>query len=314
MKEKRKHSAENNNLDLLNQLKNLKLNGFLDYNDYFTPVVFYLICVNVLIYALGSMLPGGVMEGEVISLKTRLEVYFALWQLRSPFFGFWQYLTYMFLHGGLSHLLLNMFGLWMFGSQVERVWGAKKTFSYYILCGIGAGVIHTLVYLIFDDGLLGGEAVGASGAIMGIIIAFGFMYPEVKIYFMFFLPIKAKYAILIFAAIDLYLGILGNDNVAHFAHLGGALMGFILIKTNLYGKYQLKYFQENQTRLEYQNVPKSLNENSEQTNRTTTVVYDYKPLPKDEMLNLLLDKISASGYNSLTDEEKKYLDDFAHNL
>ncbi len=182
----------------------------------------------------------------------------------------YQMVSYMFLHGGFTHLLFNMFALWMFGRILEQVWGPKRFLIYYMITGIGAGLIQMLVteiriqMLISDidpmlyqtvlkDGLsvlqsgknyidpVAGElnamintsTVGASGAVFGILLAFGMLFPNAQLMLLIPpIPIKAKYMVIGYGVLELYLGLSNNpaDNVAHFAHLGGMLFGFILIK------------------------------------------------------------------------------------
>jgi rhomboid-like protein len=137
----------------------------------------------------------------------------------------------MFAHspGSLFHILFNMFGLWMFGRVLENVWGSKRFLLFYFICGIGAAAAHLLIQEFTGDFSI---ALGASGAIMGIFAAFAYLFPNTELFIMFIpVPIKAKWAVLGLAALDLFGGIasFSNDNVAHFAHLGGALTGFILV-------------------------------------------------------------------------------------
>ena len=164
-----------------------------------------------------------------------------------------QLISYMFLHAGFSHIFFNMFAVWMFGRILEQVWGAKRFLIYYLVCGIGAGVIQELVQLIQYEFVLSnyenvniGHAiipmkeylnlmttVGASGAVYGILLAFGMLFPNQPLFiFPLPMPIKAKYFVIGYAVIELYLGLANTqgDNVAHFAHLGGMIFGFILIK------------------------------------------------------------------------------------
>tara|TARA_B100001109_G_scaffold248786_1_gene239980 strand:- start:491 stop:1237 length:747 start_codon:yes stop_codon:yes gene_type:complete len=181
-----------------------------------------------------------------------------------------QLVTYMFLHGGITHLFFNMFALWMFGKILEQVWGPKKFLIYYMITGIGAGLIQLFVTelrllsiignispedyeLILREGLsiiqsgqnyvdptareinslINTSTVGASGAVFGILLAFGMLFPNVQLMLLIPpIPLKAKYFVMIYGALELYLGLSNNpaDNVAHFAHLGGMLFGFILIK------------------------------------------------------------------------------------
>ena len=137
-------------------------------------------------------------------------------------FHLWQLVTYMFMHGGWDHLFFNMFALWMFGSVLENWWGWRRFLFYYMVCGIGAGLINLLV-----PGW--GITVGASGAIYGLLLAFGMMFPNEYIYLYFLMPIKAKWFVIGYAAIELFEGFFSTGNVAHFAHLGGMLFGLLLM-------------------------------------------------------------------------------------
>lgn len=156
----------------------------------------------------------------------------------------WQYLTYMFMHGNFSHLFFNMFALWMFGYALENLWGSKRFLAYYLITGIGAGLIQTGVLAIELQHMAAQYppqaiaqyvntivTIGASGAVYGILLAFGMCFPNVPIYLYFFIPIKAKWFVIIYGLIELFAGIGGTaDGVAHFAHLGGMIFGFFLIR------------------------------------------------------------------------------------
>lgn len=163
----------------------------------------------------------------------------------------WQLLTYMFMHGNFSHLFFNMFALWMFGATLENIWGPKRFLLFYILCGLGAGLMQEGVQYIeyvtslsqYQNVNLGGgqiipmsqylnymTTVGASGAIYGLLLAFGMMFPNSMIYLYFLVPIKAKWFVIGYAVIELLTGIFSTgDHVAHFAHLGGMLVGLIIL-------------------------------------------------------------------------------------
>ena len=166
---------------------------------------------------------------------------FSLFYFTSPFFNPFQLITYMFMHGGFWHIFFNMFSLYMFGSILENVWGSKKFFLYYMVCGIGAGLVNELVMylqIVLSDtpGLVEAAinrvpTVGASGAIYGLLLAYGMMFPNNVLQFIFPpIALKAKWMVLIFGAIELLSGISGRGgNIAHFAHLGGMLFGIILI-------------------------------------------------------------------------------------
>lgn len=166
---------------------------------------------------------------------------FSLFYFTSPFFNPFQLITYMFMHGGFWHIFFNMFSLYMFGSILENVWGSKKFFLYYMVCGIGAGLVNELVMylqIVLSDtpGLVEAAinrvpTVGASGAIYGLLLAYGMMFPNNVLQFIFPpIALKAKWMVLIFGAIELLSGISGRGgNIAHFAHLGGMLFGIIMI-------------------------------------------------------------------------------------
>lgn len=144
-------------------------------------------------------------------------------------FRIWQLATYLFLHGGVEHLLFNMLTLWMFGATLERDWGTRRFLKYYFLCGIAAGLCDITVNALLGNWYT--STIGASGAIYGVLLAFGVLYPDVNILFLFIFPIQAKYFVMIVGAMAL-LGALssGNSNVSNVAHLGGMLFGLLYLK------------------------------------------------------------------------------------
>ena len=153
----------------------------------------------------------------------------------------WQLVTYMFMHGGLGHLFFNMYTLFIFGSVLENVWGTRKFLTFYFVTGIGAALVNIGVQYLTGSFAL---TVGASGAIYGILMGYAMLYPDSRLTLLFPpVSMKAKWFVLIFAGIELLLGISNNpaDNVAHFAHLGGLIFAFLLImfwkkKHRLYGR------------------------------------------------------------------------------
>lgn len=149
-----------------------------------------------------------------------------------PGFQVWQLLSYAFLHGGMLHLFFNMFGLWMFGTALEQLWGTRRFLQYYFVCVVGAGLVQLLVVSASQES--GGiyPTVGASGGVLGILLAFAMIYPNRMIMLLFPpIPMKAKYFVLIFGAFSLWAGMTGTQaGVAHFAHLGGMLFGFLMIQ------------------------------------------------------------------------------------
>ena len=190
-------------------------------NSYFQtpPVVKNLIIINVLVYMATALLPVGpkIMEFCALSLGT-------------PFFHTYQFVTYMFLHGGFDHIFFNMFALWMFGRTLEYELGSKRFLIYYLVCGVGAALIQILTAWLLGETPI--QLVGASGAVMGLLLAFGVMHPNAVIMLLIPpLPMKAKWFVLIYGVIELFMGWTGfGGNVAHFAHVGGMLWGFLLLQ------------------------------------------------------------------------------------
>ncbi len=215
-------------------------------------VVKNLLVINVLFFL-------ATIACDVV-LRIDLTDYLGLHYIGASDFQPFQLVTYMFMHGNFAHLFFNMFALWMFGNTLENIWGPNRFLMFYFVCGIGAGLTQELVqYIQYVTTLQGYEneriaanqiipmseylnlltTVGASGAVYGILLAFGMMFPNSTLYIYFAIPIKAKWFVLIYGVIELFSGFTSVDNVAHFAHLGGMLFGLILIlywkkKGNLY--------------------------------------------------------------------------------
>ena len=209
------------------------------------PVVKNLIIVNALVFFAQSIFGKG--ESSWINQM------FALHDIRSVYFKPHQIITHLFMHGGWAHLFFNMLPLWMFGSLLENVWGSKRFLIFYVLCGIGAALLHLGVlymemkpvmeafrqlpisqqeeYLYSPNFKINTITVGASGAVFGCLAAFGYLFPNSLIYMYFFIPVKAKWFVIFYAGLELWLGVQNSagDNVAHWAHLGGALVGFLLV-------------------------------------------------------------------------------------
>ena len=281
------------------------------------PVIKWLIAANVIVFVLPMLFP---------ELNETFFQYGALWPLGHDLFGPWQYFTTMFMHGGSMHLLLNMFILWMFGIEIAQMWGTKKFLTFYLISGIGAGLLHSLVTML-EGGMI--PAVGASGAIFGVLIAFGVLFPNRMVLMLFLLPMKAKYAVMIWIAIDLFAGVsnLPGDNIAHFAHLGGALTGFLLLKSGLHGKIAgLFGASTTGTRdTPWVSTPPPRQRPVSRTDRNESAkiidarfheVTGRTPAHKPVSLNFgdqqaqvdqILDKISKEGYGSLTPEEREIL-------
>jgi len=152
----------------------------------------------------------------------------ALWPLESGYFTPWQLLSYAFLHGSFNHLFFNMFAVWMFGTPLEQAWGSQRFTLYYVVCVVGAAVAQLLVQL-FEGGVY--PTIGASGGVFGLLLAYGAMWPNNRIFLLFFpVPVKAKWFVLIYGGIELLLGFTrAMPGIAHFAHLGGMVFGALLL-------------------------------------------------------------------------------------
>ncbi|HOY37923.1 MAG TPA: rhomboid family intramembrane serine protease [Bacteroidales bacterium] len=223
------------------------------------PVVKNILIINIILF-----LATYILQRTGINLND----YLAIYSIKSSHFQPYQLITHMFMHGSIAHIFFNMFALWMFGRVLEDIWGPKRFFIYYFVTGLGAAFLHLLVNYIeitmlinkmdpvavdvvlsqgadllqggqnYADTLMGKlnlminiPTVGASGAIFGLLLAFGVMFPNAIIYIFFALPLKAKYFVMIYGGLELYLGFANRagDNVAHFAHLGGMLFGLIFL-------------------------------------------------------------------------------------
>lgn len=227
-----------------------------------TPVVKNLLIINIIFFVAYLIFDHNNAGGPMTDLL-------GMHYFGSPDFKVWQVISYMFMHGGWEHIFFNMFALFMFGPIIEYSIGAKRFLNLYFICGIGAVGFQLIVQAIQVHGITGGfiipqsgtmtpygidasyfqygagetaaklyhiyndPLVGASGAIFGLLVAFGMLYPNMELYLFFVpIPIKAKYIIPVYILIEIWMGVgqYGGDNVAHFAHLGGAILGFIMVK------------------------------------------------------------------------------------
>jgi membrane associated rhomboid family serine protease len=205
-------------------------------------------------------------------------------------YRFWQWFTYMFLHGSLWHIGMNMYVLWMFGSDIERMWGSRAFLRYYLISGIGAGILYSLVN--FHSVI---PTIGASGAVYALLVAFAVLFPNRQI-MMIFPPVvmKARTMVMIFLGIELLMGIGGSrDGIAHIAHLGGALVGYLYMRRSLkfpVGGLRSRLSQWNQKRKQ-----KELWKHQAELNRLRRVVDD------------ILDRANKVGIENLTREEQDLL-------
>ena len=167
---------------------------------------------------------GAIIICAAVFLMQNVSPHLALWPLYSGYFQPWQLFTYAFLHGSFNHLFFNMFAVFMFGFPLEKMWGSKRYAEYYGICLLGAGLIQLVVQYISGEVY---PTIGASGAVFGLLLAYGVMWPNNKLILLFFpVPIKAKWFVLIYGAVELIFGATGAmPQVAHFAHLGGLIFG-----------------------------------------------------------------------------------------
>lgn len=302
----------------------------------------YLLIINVIAFLATELLaPMGI----------DLTMLFGLHFFKASDFHLYQLITYMFMHGGWMHIIMNMFMLWMFGMVVENVWGSKKFLFYYIICGIGAGLCQELAqygqYIVQDlasyQYVVAGTqripmetylnmmtTVGASGAIYAVLLAFGMLFPDERMFIIPIpIPIKAKWIVLGSVAIELFSALsTSGDGIAHMAHLGGMLFGFLLIKYWQKHPYEgdgdfgmnkgAQFFDRMKDSWERHSSRSSgggtkfhyrPNAESEQTRRESDWDYNARKKAEQDEVDRILDKIRRSGYDSLTDEEKRKLFD-----
>ena len=286
-----------------------------------------LLIINALAFAAYFVLGRtGINLNDLLGLHFFLASDFRLYQL----------FTYMFMHANLEHIFFNMFALWMFGGVVENFLGPKRFLTYYLTCGIGAGVIQeifqfvSLYYMmpegvgvaeLFSLGAMDAQAlnawttVGASGAIYGLLLGFAMLFPENRLFiFPLPIPIKAKWFIMFYIVIELFSALATtNDNVAHFAHLGGMLFGYFMIRRwrkqaglmgNPFGSGDSPV---DKFRRYWEKHTKKKADDFDRTKHETDWEYNARKKAEQEEIDRILDKVRRSGYDSLTAEEKRKL-------
>lgn len=280
----------------------------------FPPVIKNLLIINIAVFFL-QMLAGNLMvDGRPLGLM--LNMWFALNPIGDSYnFQIWQLITYQFMHAGFSHIFFNMFILWMFGMEVENIWGSKKFLYFYLICGIAAGLAQLFIAPIFSPPAI---TIGASGAVFGVMIAFATLFPDRYIFLYFLIPIKAKYLIGFLFVLEIFwIGDAGS-NVAHLAHLGGAVAGllFILFDKNIDVPFKRMLnisggYRRNST---FTNPFSGLSDKFKKRSRNIEDAdyYDLNQKKDDEEItqaeiDAILDKISQSGYQNLSEREKRIL-------
>lgn len=245
-----------------------------------SPVVKQLLLVNAAVFLLSRVVPGVPLE--------QIESLFGF--VPADVFGrgrIWQFATYMFLHGGLFHILFNMLLLWMFGTTVEHRWGSRAFLTYYAVCGLGGAV---LTWVMGPGSTI--PMIGASAAALGILLAYTLMYPDQRVLLYFVIPIKMKVLLWLLVAVDL-IGAIGllKGNTAHFAHLGGLLFGYVYLKQDWRLGAVGRKFRATRARAQ-------LKQRARDAERMSS---------RQEEIDRILEKISAEGMDSLTERELKIL-------
>jgi len=302
----------------------------------FPPVIKLLLVTNVAIYIIFNLILAGYSVGN-ISFDLLITKYFALNPLSPVVFNDngeivklsfypWQLITYMFMHGGFFHILINMLVLWMFGAELENTWGSQRFFTYYMICGVGAGLCNLLIAPLFTSV---GPTVGASGAIYGVLVAFGYLFPDRRIYIYGLIPVKAKFLVILYMLIELFAVAGGQDSgIAHMAHLGGGVVGFVYLMimykgtgSGLFGNMDLKSKFTSYTSSNKRSYEQPVNTNGSHSKKEEVYEAKFHDLPvkdyKKEMesqekiaqdkIDAILDKLSEGGYQSLSEDEKKIL-------
>ena len=291
-----------------------------------TPAVKVILIINVVFYAMTYWIT------PVVSLGGHYDWFLnfnALHPIGSKGFAIYQYLTYMFMHGGWWHLFFNMWSLMIFGNAVEQQVGTRRFVFYYLLCGVGSAAINQLCTFL---GIIPpAQLVGASGAIYGVMAAAAFFFPNAQLFIIPIpFPIKLKYLVGFYTLVEMYMGITSVDGVAHFAHLGGIIVGIIIL---LYWKAQAKrqakrgngYWTTsssgnsnyNKGENAWDKLKNSMSGNRQPKMRVTNVreenyedhAYNARKHEETEEIDRILDKIRKNGYQNLTDKEKSTLFD-----
>ncbi|MCU0342595.1 MAG: rhomboid family intramembrane serine protease [Ignavibacterium sp.] len=286
----------------------------------FPPIIKNLLIINGVVFFIQLLLDNLTFSGYpawyIMNRWFALNPISGVDAAGNPFnFQVWQLITYQFMHGGFWHILFNMFALWMFGSSIEDIFGSKKFLIFYLLAGVSAGLLH-----LFISPLLGSApavTIGASGSVYGVLIAYAMFFPDNYIIsFPLFIPIKAKYLVGIYIVIEFLSVDSASSGVAHLAHLGGALFAFLYIMFDKNSYVSLKnlfnrsfYYKSKPKREIFTNPFSRDSQNGNDVQDAK--YYDINDKETDQVsqaeIDKILDKISQSGYQNLTEHEKKIL-------
>lgn len=292
--------------------------------SFFPPVLKMILIINVAVFfiqELGEQIKV-TYDGMIVPLEILLRKYFAL----IPLGGFtlqgvldmnfypWQLITYQFMHStsDIFHIIFNMLILWMFGMEIENEMGSKKFLVFYLLCGIGAGLAQVLITPLVGEA--GAPTIGASGAVFGVMVAYAMYFPNRYIFISFIIPVKAKYAMLFLVVIE-FLSIGEASLVARIAHVGGAITGLLFILLDRTQSFNFSRLFSSKKKFDYSDnysfkrpTPDDYTKEVEDAN-----FYDINEKKPDEMIvtqeeiDRILDKISQTGYQNLTEKEKRIL-------
>lgn len=243
-------------------------------HPFFGSAVGRIIVATVAVFFLQNLVPA---VNQWLALTPRLVV---------EHLYLWQVVTYMFLHGSFWHLFFNLIVLYFIGNMVESAWGARRFTRYYLVCGIGGGLLHMLMQ--FDA-----SVIGASGAIFGLYLAAAMLFPDNTVYLYFLIPVKVKYFVMGLAVLQLANGIAGPTGVAYFAHMGGMLAGLLFFRGEIVRHLRFATGPRRKWKSYLAERPRR-----DRTGHTDNI-------------DSILDKISAKGYENLTPTEKRILDNYS---
>lgn len=281
------------------------------------PVIKNLLIINAIVFFI-SVIGESISVGNM-TMARWINEYFGLIPLNYPYGSFypWQLVTYQFIHGGFGHIFFNMLMLWMFGMELENFWGSKKFLLFYIISGLGAGLLQLFLSPVFDG--VTGPTIGASGAVFGIMLAFAFYFPDRYIFIYFLFPVKAKYLIAFLMVIE-FLSVGDQSFTAHLAHIGGASTALILLLSERYTSFRLdsifdlfkgrkksNYFESEKPRFRKSSIFDRKEENIEDATFFDIDSSSKRKEVTQEEIDRILDKISQSGYQKLTEDEKRIL-------
>ena len=245
--------------------------------QYFTDAIKILILVNIVVFFFRYIAQSQIDLAQIFGLSSG-----NIWPM------IWQPGTYMFVHGDFFHIFMNMFVLWMFGSEMESIWGRSEFLKYYFTTGIGSG----LIWLLFNLGNPNAVLIGASGAIYGVLLAYGLMFPNRKVLIYFLFPVKVKYFVIFLGGMA-FISSMGTSgsNISHLTHLSGMVIGFIYLKSSWTWSRLKLFFNSKVAEIKYNKTEKTKK----------------RRMNMQQNVDRLLDKIREVGYDGLTDDEKDEL-------